>query len=298
MADDRGDKMAGNDRIQQIEDDVSGLEVAGGRLETSYTAHNAEFKAFRSHTQDELGNIKTGQTELRSAITLSQGQLHEALNTKVDGLRDVITDSQKWLIFASIIFVGWMIVLLAPVLTPFLLSTLLAYLGDPLVDRLEEYGATRTLAVGIVFLGMFVLGICAVIVVLPALQSQATVLIQKIPTALEWMQSNLLPRVSSLLGGTPIEIDIPAVKETLVSHWQDVGSVAKNLMAHIGRSSQVLIGWVTYLLLIPVVTFYLLRIGTYWLPKYMIYCRARLSPVLRVWPKKLMTCWRNFYAVS
>ena len=171
----------------------------------------------------------------------------------------VITDSQKWLIFASIIFVGWMIVLLAPVLTPFLLSTLLAYLGDPLVDRLEEYGATRTLAVDIVFLGMFVLGICAVIVVLPALQSQATVLIQKIPTALEWMQSNLLPRVSSLLGGTPIEIDIPAVKETLVSHWQDVGSVAKNLMAHIGRSSQVLIGWVTYLLLIPVVTFYLLR---------------------------------------
>ena len=152
-----------------------------------------------------------------------------------------------------------MIVLLAPVLTPFLLSTLLAYLGDPLVDRLEEYGATRTLAVGIVFLGMFVLGICAVIVVLPALQSQATVLIQKIPTALEWMQSNLLPRVSSLLGGTPIEIDIPAVKETLVSHWQDVGSVAKNLMAHIGRSSQELIGWVTYLFLIPVVTFYLLR---------------------------------------
>ena len=171
----------------------------------------------------------------------------------------VISDSQKWLIFASIIFIGWLIVLLAPVLTPFLLSTLLAYLGDPLVDRLEEYGASRTLAVGIVFLGMFVLGISAVIVILPALQSQATVLLQKIPTALEWVQTNLLPRVSSLLGGTPIEIDIPAVKETLVSHWQDVGSVAKNLMAHIGRSSQVLIGWVTYLLLIPVVTFYLLR---------------------------------------
>ncbi|MEM7466799.1 MAG: AI-2E family transporter [Pseudomonadota bacterium] len=171
----------------------------------------------------------------------------------------VISDSQKWLILASIIIVGWLIVLLAPVLTPFLLSTLLAYLGDPLVDRLEIYGASRTLAVALVFLAMFVLGVSAVLIVLPALQSQAAVLIQKIPTALEWVQTNLLPSLSSLIGGDAIEIDIPAVKETLLAHWQDLGSVASNLMSHIGRSSQVLIGWVTYLLLIPVVTFYLLR---------------------------------------
>ena len=171
----------------------------------------------------------------------------------------VITDSQKWLILASTILVGWLILLLAPVLTPFLISTLLAYLGDPIVDRLETLGASRTLSVGLVFLGMFILAICAVLVILPALQSQATILIQKIPTALEWLQSNFLPRISSVLGGVELNIDIPAAKEAILSHWQDIGSVATNLMSHIGRSSQVLIGWVTYLLLIPVVTFYLLR---------------------------------------
>jgi predicted PurR-regulated permease PerM len=171
----------------------------------------------------------------------------------------VVTDSQKWLILASTVVVGWLIVLLAPVLTPFLISALLAYLGDPIVDRLEARGVSRTVSVVLVFLAMFIIGLSAVLVIIPALQSQATILLQRIPTALEWLQSNLLPKLSSLMGGAAIEIDIPAVKETLLSHWQDVGSVAKNLMAHIGRSSQLLIGWVTYLLLIPVVTFYLLR---------------------------------------
>ena len=170
-----------------------------------------------------------------------------------------VTDSQKWLILISAALVLWLLYLLAPVLTPFLLSALLAYLGDPIVDRLEEARISRTIAVVTVFFVMLLLGIGAVIVILPALQSQLGLLIQKIPTALEWLQASVLPWVSALLGGIELQIDIPAAKEALRENWQSVGSVAKNLMLHIGRSGQLLVGWVTYLLLIPVVTFYLLR---------------------------------------
>ena len=113
----------------------------------------------------------------------------------------VVTDSQKWLILASTVVVGWLIVLLAPVLTPFLISALLAYLGDPIVDRLEARGVSRTVSVVLVFLAMFIIGLSAVLVIIPALQSQATILLQRIPTALEWLQSNLLPKLSSLMGG-------------------------------------------------------------------------------------------------
>ncbi|CAN0514094.1 unnamed protein product, partial [Phaeothamnion confervicola] len=42
-------------------------------------------------------------------------------------------------------------------------------------------------------------------------------------------------------------------------HWRQVGSVAGRVMSSLGRSGQVVLGWLTYLLLIPVVTFYLLR---------------------------------------
>ncbi len=39
----------------------------------------------------------------------------------------------NWLI--AIALLGWLMYLLAPVLTPFVAAALLAYIGDPLADR-------------------------------------------------------------------------------------------------------------------------------------------------------------------
>ena len=46
------------------------------------------------------------------------------------------TDSRNWLMLALLAGGGWLVYLLAPVITPFAISAVLAYLGDPLVDRL------------------------------------------------------------------------------------------------------------------------------------------------------------------
>jgi predicted PurR-regulated permease PerM len=70
-----------------------------------------------------------------------------------------LTDSQKWLVLALVIAGGVLLYLLAPVLTPFVVSALLAYLGDPLVDRLERYRLSRTVSVVIVFITMFFAGL-------------------------------------------------------------------------------------------------------------------------------------------
>jgi predicted PurR-regulated permease PerM len=171
----------------------------------------------------------------------------------------ILSDSQKWFVLALILVSGWMIYLLAPVLTPFLISLLLSYLGDPIVDRLETLGISRTVSVLIVFLGMLLFGLAAVVVLLPALQTQITMLLNNVPTAIDWVQQWLLPKISAFLSTQELAIDVPAVKEALLKHWRDVGSLATNLMGHISRSGQLVLGWLTYLLLIPVVTFYLLR---------------------------------------
>ena len=49
------------------------------------------------------------------------------------------------------------IYLLQPILMPFLVGMALAYLGDPLVDRLEGLGAGRTTGVFIVFVVVVVI---------------------------------------------------------------------------------------------------------------------------------------------
>ena len=47
------------------------------------------------------------------------------------------TDVHRLWLLTSLLVAGWVLYLLSPILTPFVVSALLAYLGDPLVDRLE-----------------------------------------------------------------------------------------------------------------------------------------------------------------
>src|SRR5205823_3512962 len=62
-----------------------------------------------------------------------------------------MTDSQKWPWLSGVFALGWLLYLLSPVLTPFLIAVLLAYLGDPIVDRLEALRCSRTTAIITVF---------------------------------------------------------------------------------------------------------------------------------------------------
>ena len=169
------------------------------------------------------------------------------------------TAAQPWFALALVLAGGWLLYLLAPVLTPFLISALLAYLGDPLVDRLQRKGVSRTLGVLTVFGIMLISGVVALVILLPMLSHQTMAFLNNIPEALDWLQKQLAPRIAALVGSDVLSIDIEGLRAAIVAHWRQVGSVAGQLMSSLGRSSQVLLGWLTYLLLIPVVTFYLLR---------------------------------------
>lgn len=174
-------------------------------------------------------------------------------------MNTALADSRQWFILVVVIAGGWLLYLLAPVLTPFLLSALLAYLGDPLVDRLERKGASRTVGVLMVFGIMMIGGIVALVILLPMLSHQAMAFLNNIPEALDWLQKQLAPRIAAIVGSDVVSIDIDGLRAAIVGHWRQVGSVAGQVMSSLGRSGQVLLGWLTYLLLIPVVTFYLLR---------------------------------------
>ncbi len=171
----------------------------------------------------------------------------------------MISDSQKWLILAGVFLTGWLLYLLAPVLTPFLIAALLSYLGDPLVDRLEAKKLSRTVGVLIVFSLLLLMGLVLLLVLVPMLQNQILILIDKIPLALQWMNEALLPRLSESFGVDIQGIDPELIRKAISGHWQQVGNVLGQLVKTISSSGQVLIGWLVTITLIPVVSFYLLR---------------------------------------
>ena len=171
----------------------------------------------------------------------------------------MLTDAQKWLCLAGLVLVGWLLYLLAPVLTPFLFAATLAYLGDPVVDRLEGLKLSRTLSVVIVFLIMLTAGLVLLLILIPLLQDQVFALLRRVPDIINWLQTDLLPVLSAQLGIDPASLDLDAVRRTLAENWRDVGNILGILLGKLGHSGQWILGWLTYLLLVPVVTFYLLR---------------------------------------
>ena len=171
----------------------------------------------------------------------------------------VMSDTQKGLLLAGFIATGVLLYMLAPVLTPFLIGAGLAYLGDPLADWLEARRLSRTMAVVIVFSAMVLAVIVVVAVLLPLLQHQLAVFAAKLPDYLDWFQRTALPWLQAHLGMAELGLDMGSIKQTLIAHWQQLGGVGAQIMAAITHSWLAMLGWLANLVLIPLVTFYLLR---------------------------------------
>jgi predicted PurR-regulated permease PerM len=113
--------------------------------------------------------------------------------------------------------------------------------------------------VAVVFAVMALLGVTFLLIMIPLLQKQAMVLIEKIPQGLQWLQERALPRVLALPGLEGTTIDLDTVRQAVTEHWQQVGMAVTRVLAEVTASGQALFAALAYLLLIPVVTFYLLR---------------------------------------
>ncbi|MGN0857921.1 MAG: AI-2E family transporter [Stenotrophomonas sp.] len=154
----------------------------------------------------------------------------------------------------------WVIWLLAPILTPFVASLMLAWLGDPLVDRLEAAGRSRNTAVLLVFVLMTALVVAAVLILLPMLQSQVQTLVAALPQMQVWLLDTAIPAVERRFGFTLAEwMDPERLIDWARSHWQAAGGAAATVFGYLGRSSFAVITFVVNLLLTPIVTYYFLR---------------------------------------
>ncbi len=171
-------------------------------------------------------------------------------------------NARFWLI---VVLVGAVLVyLLAPVLTPFVISALLAYLADPLVDRLEHarigrWRLGRTGGVVVVFLLLTLVIAALILLLIPMLNKQISRLIAELPAIIAWFQGTALPWVTERLGLDMPSLDGTELTAMLREHWQSAGGIAAGVLAGVSKSGMAVIGWLINLLLIPVVTFYLLR---------------------------------------
>lgn len=149
--------------------------------------------------------------------------------------------------------------LLQPILTPFLAGIAIAYLGDPVVDRLEARGINRNLGVLIVFL-VFTALISAVLLVLaPMLLREVSSLVTHIPAFVEWLQKTTSPLMVKYFGVDPFDVSVSDLRARLAAHWREAGGIASYVLTQVTASGFALVSWVLDVALTPVVAFYLMR---------------------------------------
>jgi predicted PurR-regulated permease PerM len=175
------------------------------------------------------------------------------------------------LLIAGLLTVVWLLSTTGSLLAPFVLSVVLAYALDPLVDRMEAVRIPRALA--IVLLTLPALGLLAVLVFLliPAAVRQLLDVAQDVPV--------LLDRLADWLEGLRqrlVTLDIPVLDEdALLERLRGIDSAS--LTQYIEDRREALASWLWsgvigvgrgigsvftvlgYVALTPVLTFYLLR---------------------------------------
>ncbi len=154
----------------------------------------------------------------------------------------------------------WVTWLLAPILTPFVVALMLAWLGDPLVDRLEARGRSRNTAVVLVFVLMILLLTLALLILVPLIQSQIETLVTALPQGQEWLLGTAIPWIEQKTGLEIMEwLDPSRLFEWVRSHWQQAGGVATTFFGYLSRSGFAMVAWVVNLALLPILTYYFLR---------------------------------------
>ena len=164
----------------------------------------------------------------------------------------------QWLLIAAI--AGWLLWLLAPILTPFVFAAMLGWLGDPLVDRLERRGWSRLLGVVLVFCAMTLLVIVALVLLVPMIERQIVTLVESLPRYRDWFIGTVLPWLEDKTGFELLAwFDPGTIFQLIREHWERAGGIAANVIGYVSRSGFLLIAWIANVVLIPVLTFYFLR---------------------------------------
>lgn len=159
-------------------------------------------------------------------------------------------------IAAVIVFLIW---LLGPVLMPFAVGAMLGYLGDPLADRLQRWGLGRNWAASIVFLVLLLAFAGVLLLLIPLISHQVERLIRNLPMYGEWAQHTAWPWLQTHLHLDENALSGDRLLAMLKTHLSSAGDVASFLLGTVTSSGMHLVLWLTNLVLIPVVAFYLLR---------------------------------------
>lgn len=152
----------------------------------------------------------------------------------------------------------WLLWWLGPVLTPFIVATILAYALAPAVDSLvRRVHLPRALAVVVVESLFLTLVLALGLLVVPILIKQLPLLREQLPVLLDRLNDSLQPLLTQL--GIQVQLDLASLKAFVREHLSaNLEEGFSQVLASVKLGGSVALSVVGNAVLIPVVLFYLL----------------------------------------
>lgn len=148
--------------------------------------------------------------------------------------------------------------LLSPILAPFMFAAILAYICNPLVNRLAGLKIPRTLGTILAMVFLFGLFAALLLIMIPLFEQQVSLFIERLPGYLDWFRQHLAPWLKARFD-VELQLDSAYLKQALAEHWQSAGGLAAQFLPSLGSGGLALVGFFANLVLVPVVLFYVLR---------------------------------------
>ncbi|MGP9822304.1 AI-2E family transporter [Salinarimonas sp. NSM] len=161
-----------------------------------------------------------------------------------------------WL--AAFVATAFFLWLFSDILLPFVAALALAYLLDPVADRLERLGLGRLAATLLILLAFVLVLVLVLVLILPLVARETTAFLESLPGYVARLQSLLVERGAPLLDYLGVEISGEELQRNIgdiVSRGAGyLGTVLGTLLA----SGQTVISVFSLLVLTPIIAFYLL----------------------------------------
>lgn len=166
------------------------------------------------------------------------------------------TQTLFWLVAAALL--GLFFYAFSSVMLPFVAGFTLAYLLDPLADRLERWGLNRLVASLLILvfalLVTFVLGLA----VLPRLFSQLADFAAKLPTYFNAAREIVQTRVEPFFARFDNQVQPQQLQDSLAPLIGKLSSLVGNMLSSLISGGQAVIDIASLMVVTPVVAFYML----------------------------------------
>lgn len=160
-----------------------------------------------------------------------------------------------WLTLA--VLAWWLLDLLAPVLMPFVVATVIAYALHPAVEGMARRRIPRWLGAAVAIAVLMAIALAVSLMIVPVVTQQLPLLREQIPPLLEQFNAWLAPLAARL--GVDVQVDVSLVRDLLrkvISGHE--GTIMEQVLSSLRIGGSAVAAVLGNLVLMPIVAYYLL----------------------------------------